>query len=252
MSTDTTDEEPAGGAMTLVEHLAELRRRIIICAIAVAVGAVVVFTLWAPIISFLQGPYADVTSSPENPDGQRLIFTEPAEAFLVRLKVATYGGIALAMPVLLWQLWRFVTPGLHPNEKRWAVPFVVVSLVLFAAGGVLAWLTLPRALDFLVNDITGGELQPLLSAGKYLSLVTLIILAFGFAFEFPVLMMFLLLARIVSTATLRRTRRWAIVLIVTAAAVITPSQDPYTLMFMAVPLYAFYEGVIVIGRILKR
>ena len=252
MSNDTTDEEHAGGAMTLIEHLAELRRRIIICAIAVAVGAVVVFTAWAPIINFLQGPYADVTATTENPDGQQLIFTEPAEAFLVRLKVATYGGIALAMPVLLWQLWRFVTPGLHRNEKRWAVPFVTVSLLLFAAGAVLAWVTLPRALDFLVNDITGGELQPLLSAGKYLSLVTLIILAFGAAFEFPVLMMFLLLARIVSTDTLRRMRRWAIVLIVIAAAVITPSQDPYTLMFMAVPLYVFYEAVIVIGRILKR
>jgi len=252
VSNDTTDEEHAGGAMTLIEHLAELRRRIIICAIAVAVGAVVVFTAWAPIINFLQGPYADVTATTENPDGQQLIFTEPAEAFLVRLKVATYGGIALAMPVLLWQLWRFVTPGLHRNEKRWAVPFVTVSLLLFAAGAVLAWVTLPRALDFLVNDITGGELQPLLSAGKYLSLVTLIILAFGAAFEFPVLMMFLLLARIVSTDTLRRMRRWAIVLIVIAAAVITPSQDPYTLMFMAVPLYVFYEAVIVIGRILKR
>ncbi|HEX5614579.1 MAG TPA: twin-arginine translocase subunit TatC [Acidimicrobiia bacterium] len=252
MSTDTTDEEHAGGAMTLIEHLAELRRRIIICALAVVAGAIVVFSLWAPIIDFLQGPYADVTSSPENPDGQQLIFTEPAEAFLVRLKVATYGGIALAMPVLLWQLWRFITPGLHRNEKRWAVPFVLVSLVLFAGGAVLAWVTLPRALDFLVNDITGGELQPLLSAGKYLSLVTLIILAFGAAFEFPVLLMFLLLARVVSTDTLRRTRRWALVGIVTASAVITPSQDPYTLLFMAVPLYIFYEAVIIIGRILKR
>ena len=240
------------GRMTLVEHLAELRRRVMICIVAVAVGGVVVFVLWGPIIRFLSEPYADVTRSADLPDGRRLIFTDPVEAFMVRLKVAGFGGIALAMPVLLWQVWRFVTPGLHPREKRYAVPFLLTSLALFALGATVAWLTFPRALDFLVNDVAGSELDPFLSAGKYLSLVTLMMLAFGAAFEFPILLVFLLLAGVTSTATLRRGRRWAIVFIVTAAAVITPSQDPYSLAFMALPLYLFYETSIVIGRLMKR
>jgi sec-independent protein translocase protein TatC len=249
---DDTGTRAEAGRMTLVEHLAELRRRVIVCVVAVVVAAVVVFVLWGPIIRFLSEPYADVTRTDAFPDGRRLIFTDPVEAFMVRLKVAGFGGIALAMPVLLWELWRFVTPGLHANEKRYAVPFLLTSLVLFALGGFIAWLTFPKALDFLVNDVAGSELDPFLSAGKYLSLVTLMILAFGAAFEFPILLVFLLLAGVTTTATLRRGRRWAIVLIVTAAAVITPSQDPYSLAFMALPLYVFYEASILIGRLMKR
>jgi sec-independent protein translocase protein TatC len=249
---DDNEEQALGGQMTLIEHLAELRRRIIICIVAVAAGGVVVFFLWGPIISFLQAPYADLTRSEEFPDGRQLAIFGPLDAFAVRLKVATYGGIALAMPVLLWQIWRFVTPGLHRREKRWAVPFIISSLVLFALGVVIAWLTFPKALDFLIVGVSGGELTAVLGAEKYVSLITLMMLAFGAAFEFPVLLLFLVLAGVVETSTLRRGRRWALVLIVAAAAVITPSQDPYSLLFMAVPLYFFYELVIVIGRLLKR
>jgi sec-independent protein translocase protein TatC len=233
--------------MTVVEHLAELRRRIIVCVIAVTIAAVIVYIFSLHIIRFLIDYYEDAT------DGQRnaLIFTGPLDAFATRLKVATYGGIVLALPVWLFQLWRFVTPGLHPREKRYATPFVATSIVLFAAGGLVAMLTLPRALDFLLN-IGGEELEPLLTADRYLSLVTLMILAFGVAFEFPVVLTFLLLARVITTAQLRRWRRAAIVIIVIFAAFITPSQDPYTLLFMAGPMYLFYELCIIIGRVMKR
>jgi sec-independent protein translocase protein TatC len=124
-------------------------------------------------------------------------------------------------------------------------------MVLFALGAFIAMLTLPEALDFLFKA-GGSQQQALLTTDRYLSLVTLMLLAFGLAFEFPVLLVFLLIARVLSTARLRRWRRWAIVLIVTFAAVITPSQDPYSLFFMAVPMYVFYELSIVIGRLLDR
>ena len=233
--------------MTVVEHLAELRRRIIICMIAITIAAVIVYIFSLNIIRFLIDYYEDAT------DGQRdaLIFTGPLDAFATRLKVATYGGFVLALPVWLYQLWRFVTPGLHPREKRYAIPFVATSVVLFAAGGFVALLTLPKALDFLLN-IGGSELEPLLTADRYLSLVTLMIIAFGVAFEFPVVLTFLLLARVVSTAQLRRWRRATIVIIVIFAAFITPSQDPYSLLFMAGPMYLFYELCIIIGRVMKR
>ncbi len=233
--------------MTVVEHLTELRRRLVVCIIAITLGAVVVYIFSLDIIRFLIEYYEDAT------DGQKdaLIFTGPLDAFATRLKVATYGGFILALPVWLFQLWRFVTPGLHPKEKRYAIPFVFTSVLLFAAGGSVAMLTLPKALDFLLN-IGGSELEPLLTADRYLSLVTLMVVAFGVAFEFPVVLTFLLLARVVSTAQLRRWRRATIVIIVIFAAFITPSQDPYSLLFMAGPMYLFYEVCIIIGRVMKR
>ena len=233
--------------MTVVEHLTELRRRVIVCMIAITLGAIVVYIFSLDIIRFLIDYYEDATDGEKN----ALIFTGPLDAFATRLKVATYGGFVLALPVWLFQLWRFVTPGLHPKEKRYAIPFVLTSVVLFAAGGFVAMLTLPKALDFLLN-IGGSELEPLLTADRYLSMVTLMIVAFGVAFEFPVVLTFLLLARVITTAQLRRWRRFTIVFITIFAAVITPSQDPYSLLLMMIPMYLFYEACIILGRILKR
>jgi sec-independent protein translocase protein TatC len=118
--------------MTLVEHLTELRRRLIISAIAVVLGAVVGFLLYGPILSFLSGPYHDITH------GQKLIVTDPLEAFATRLKIAAWSGLFFASPVVLWQLWRFITPGLHPREKRYAIPFIVASILLFMMGAAVA------------------------------------------------------------------------------------------------------------------
>jgi sec-independent protein translocase protein TatC len=244
----------ADGQMTLIEHLTELRRRLFICAIAVALGAVVMFILFPEILHFLEGPYRDVTAGRNacGDEGCDLIATDPLAPFLVRLKVAGYGGLALAIPVLMWEIWRFVVPALNPNEKRYAIPFIISVVVLFAAGCVVAWFTVNKALDFLLIGSVGGEIQPFVTADKYLTLIVLMFLAFGVAFEFPVLLVFLLLAGVVNTAQLRRSRRWALLGIMVFSAIITPSQDPFSLMFMAVPLYVFYEAAIVIGRLLKR
>jgi sec-independent protein translocase protein TatC len=168
-----------------------------------------------------------------------------------RLKVATYGGIVLALPVWLYQLWRFVTPGLNPREKKYAIPFVASAILLFLLGAFVALLTLEPALSFLVN-VGGSSQEAFLTADKYLALVSLMIVAFGVSFEFPVVLVFLLIAHVLKVEQLQHARRWAIVGIFLFAAVITPSQDPYSLFFMAVPMCLFYEGSILIGRILRR
>jgi len=233
--------------MTVVEHLSELRYRIMVSIAAVAVGAIVCYIFAPNIIGWFLDFYRNATNGKRN----AFIFTGPIDAFATRLKVATYGGIVLATPVWLWQLWRFITPGLNPKEKRYAVPFLISSIVLFALGGVVALLTLQPALSFLLTA-GGSELQPLLTADKFIGLVALMIVAFGVAFEFPVVLTFLLIARVISTRQLRQWRRWAIVGIFAFSAVITPSQDPYSLFLMAIPLCIFYEGCIIIGRIMKR
>jgi len=236
-----------GGRMTVVEHLSELRRRIVTSIIAVTLAAIVCFIFSESIIKFLITYYRDATAGEKD----ALIFLGPLDAFLTRIKIATYGGIVLALPVWLFEMWRFITPGLNPKEKRYAIPFVFSSIVLFAMGAFVAFLTLPKALEFLL-DIGGSQLRPELTADKYLSFVSLMAVAFGVAFEFPVVLVFLLLARVLTTQQLRRWRRPAILIIVVFAAVITPSQDPYSLFFMAVPMYIFYETSIIIGRVLKR
>jgi sec-independent protein translocase protein TatC len=248
---DETAIEPAEGRMTLVEHLTELRRRIVICAIAIAVGAIVGFVLYNRTLHLLSHPYAAVTKKRCPPHGCKLVATDPLAPFIVRLKVSTYSGLILALPVVLWQLWRFITPGLNPKEKRYAIPFILSSIILFAAGGTVAWLTFPKALDFLIK-IGGGDISTFFTADKYLTFISLMIVAFGLSFEFPVVLVFLMLARVLKTSTLRKYRRHAVVGITAFAAVITPSQDPYSLFFMAAPMYLFYEGSILIGRMLKR
>ncbi|MFP5317553.1 MAG: twin-arginine translocase subunit TatC [Acidimicrobiia bacterium] len=231
--------------MSLVEHLTELRRRVIVCVIAVGLGGLVAFLLYERILDFLIGPYEEITGR------TTLLITDPLEGFTTRLKIAAFGGLFLASPVVLWQAWRFITPGLHKREKRYAIPFILSSIVLFVAGAALAMLTFDNALRFLVA-VGGENLEAFFTPSKYLSLIVLMMVAFGIAFEFPVLLVFLQLARVLTSQRLRSWRRPALVVIVIVAAVITPSQDPYSLFAMVVPMYLFYEGAILIGRLLKR
>ncbi len=231
--------------MTVVEHLTELRRRLVIAVSALAAGAVVGFVLYDTILRALLGPYVQATGS------STLFITDPLEGFATRIKLAGYTGLVLAMPVVLWQLWRFVTPGLHRRERRMAVPFVLSGVALFALGAALAFYTLPRALEFLVS-IGGENLETIFSPAAYLGLVTFMMIAFGLAFEFPVVLVFLQLAGIVSSRRLGRWRRGTFVFIFVFVAVVTPSQDPYSLFALALPMYVFYEGAVLIGRLLKR
>lgn len=233
--------------MTLAEHIGELRRRLIVSVVALLVTVTVAFVVYPHILNFLKAPYCHVV-------GARhcvLYVIGPLDGLALRIKIATYGGLFLASPVILWELWRFVTPGLRRNEKRYAVPFIIASITLFAAGAVLAYFTFPHALQFLQN-VGGPSLHEIYTPSNYLGLIVALMAVFGLTFEFPVVLVSLELAGVLQPAKLASWRRWAIVVLVAFAAVITPSGDPFSMLALALPLYAFYELSIVIGRVLLR
>ena len=248
-------ERAPEGRMTLVEHLAELRRRLIISALAVTAGATVGFFVYGHILAFLVHPYCHVVPRDVLPANGKctglLLVTDPLEPFTLRLKIAGWAGLFFASPVVLWQVWRFITPGLHPREKRYAIPFILTSILLFALGGVVAMLVFPEALHFL-TFVGGSSLRTFYDPGKYLRLIILMIVAFGVAFEFPVVLVALELAGVLSSRKLSSWRRWAIVIIFLVAAIITPSADPFSMFAMAIPMYIFYELSILVGKLLKK
>jgi len=232
--------------MSLVEHLAELRQRLIICAVAFIAGAIVTYVVYSPLLRFLIHPYCHTT-----PGKCTLYVTGPLEAFGVRLDVTAYGGAVLALPVIVYELWKFVTPGLKAGERRYALPFVLATLVLFCGGAAVAWVTFPHALGFL-HAAGGSNITQIFSPQRYLTLLGALVLIFGLTFEFPVVLVGLELAGVLTPAMLRKWRRIAIVLIVVTSGVITPSSDPFSMLALAVPMLVFYEGSILIGRFIKR
>ncbi len=240
-------DRPTPEAMTLAEHLAELRRRLVISVVAFLVGATVAFVFYEQILHQLQAPYCKVAG--RNHCG--LYITGPLDGLSLRVKVAAYGGLFLASPVIFWELWRFITPGLHKREKRYAIPFVISAVVLFALGAVVAYLTFPHALGFL-DKVGGPSLEQIYDPNKYIGLMIALMVVFGLTFLFPVVLVSLELAGVLSPARLSSWRRWAIVLITVGAAVITPSGDPFSMLALAVPLYVFYEVSIVLGKLLRR
>jgi sec-independent protein translocase protein TatC len=239
--------------MTLSEHLAELRRRIVVSVLAVAVAAVVMFVLYDPWLQdVLGGPYFDLCA--ENPawncqDG--FLVTDLLGAFATRLRVAGYFGLAVALPIVLWQIWRFVVPGLNTKERRYAAPFVLSSIVLFVFGAVVAYVSLPFAVEFLIG-YAGVKSRVDLTADRYISLVTLMMVGFGVGFLFPVLLVFLQLANVLTPRRLLRWWRQAIVVCVAVAAVVTPSGDPFSLAALSVPMVVFYFAATLVGWLLTR
>jgi len=230
--------------MTIIEHLEELRHRLVVSALAFFVGSVVAYIFYDPILDILRLPLDE---------GNKIAGIEVAlsvrgitSAFLVRLKVAIFAGLVLALPVILYQFWRFITPGLEAKEKRYALPFVLGSLGLFSLGAFFAYLVLPQAIGFLLGF--ARDLEPIIFIDEYVGFVSFMVLAFGITFEIPMVILFLGMAGIVSSTRLRKLRRHAAVLSVVIAAVATPSQDPYTLVLMAVPLYLMYEIALLIIR----
>jgi sec-independent protein translocase protein TatC len=232
-------------SMTLVEHLAELRRRVLMCVAAFVVAGSVAFLLYPLILLFLRRPYCDVA-----PSHCGFYITGPLDGLALRVKIAAYGGFFLASPILLWEFWRFITPGLNPKEKRYAVPFIVASIILFSAGCLVAFITFPHALSWL-DSIGGPSLHRIFNPINYISLIVLLMVVFGITFQFPVLLVSLEAAGVVTAKKLSSWRRWVIVLIVVVAGVITPSSDPFSMMALAIPLYVFYEASIIVGRIIE-
>src|SRR6056297_2153904 len=180
MSADEQVQDPASDlTMTLTEHLAELRVRIIRSALAVAVGMVAIIAFYDQVLEFLIQPYQDLCERKDADfcDPQLSIFS-PTEGLSTRVRVGLYGGIIAALPVILWQVWRFIVPALNSKEKKWAVPVVAVSVVLFLAGGALAYYSVGQALEFLIGW-SGAEVNEIFSVQSYVSLIGLMIFAFG-------------------------------------------------------------------------
>jgi sec-independent protein translocase protein TatC len=247
-------QEERAGYMTVVEHLTELRRRIIIALWAVGFAGVAAWFLYEPFKQLLRKPYCrfvDQNPALRPPTGCDLVVSGPVDPMLVKLKVVLFLAIGIALPILLYQLWAFIVPGLTAREKKWSIPFVLSSFVLFVAGGLFSYYTLPRALNFLLG-FAGEGVVSLLSFDRYISFVMLVTLAFGLSFLLPVLLVFLELVGVVTPRWLAKNRRYALFLIFLFAAIVTPSSDPYTMTAMAVPMYLLYEAAIIIGRLAGR
>jgi len=243
--------------MSLVEHLQELRRRLLISALALMATTLgCLFFAYEPIRRFISQPYCDVPKERRfvpagGGDTCALITTAPLDAFSFRFKIAIIAGLVLAAPVLLYQLWAFVTPGLHRHERRYALGFVLGSTLLFAAGTAIAYLVLGTSLNVLLS-FGGAGLTALLTADKYLSFVLGLLLVFGLAFEFPLLVIMLNFAGVLPSEKLRGWRRPALFLCFLFAGVATPSQDPFSMLALAVPLCVLYEGSIIVARLHDR
>ena len=241
--------------MALVEHLRELRNRLGISLLALGVCVVGALIARESIFDLLKRPYCqtEVAQEASERSGNQceLFAFGTFEQFSVSLRVALIAAVVLSAPVWLYQLGAFITPALHRKEKRYAAAFLGAALVLFSTGTVFAYFTISRGLQFLLSF--GGEgIVTLPSIQSYLSFVTLTLLAFGIAFLFPVIVLFLNLVGIFPSARMRSWRRGMVVGIAVASAVLTPSQDPFTFMAMAVPLFALYEGCILIARLRER
>ncbi|CAN5743918.1 hypothetical protein BH23ACT2_BH23ACT2_18000 [soil metagenome] len=237
------------GRMSLMEHLVELRGRLIKCVVAVALGAVVGFLLYIPVLDVLSRPLERLSDTPNVSETFQSF--DPLEIFMLRIKMSIYLGIALAMPFLLWQLWHFVAPGLYQNERRYAGGFVASATTLFLLGAGIAYFVLPEALSFL-QSMGGDNVEYQYTAENYITLILYMMLAFGVGFQFPIVLIFLQLVGVVAPEQLGKFRRFAIVLIWGAAAVITPSGDPISLAALAVPMMIFYEVAIITGRVVRR
>ncbi len=229
--------------MTLVEHLEELRRRLIIIVVTVLAAAIVGFVFSRPVLDILRAPL---------PDGQdTLIFLSPADAFAAQLKIAGFLGIAFAMPVILFHVWRFVTPGLLPNERRYMWPVMLGALLLFALGVSIGYVVIPYALNFLLG-FAGDGLEPALTVDGYIGFVTTMMLGFGVVLEFPILLIGLAKVGILNHRRLAAQRRWALLAIVLFAIVLTPGGDPISPLILAGVMFLLFEASLVIIRLIRR
>jgi len=243
--------EREGASMALGDHLRELRRRLLICVGTVAVMLIPAWFLYPWMIDILNAPYCDALTNLDPDASCKFLETNLLDPFTLRLRIAGYGALFLAMPVILWQLWRFIAPGLYKKERRYALVFTVSATVLFVAGAVTAYLTLTQAVNFLVS-IGGPDVEIRSGIGNFVKLALFMMLAFGVGFQFPVVVVALQMIGVVTPERLSSWRRQAIVLITIIAAGITPSGDPISMFALAIPMYLFFEISIVIGRLWNR
>ncbi|MBN1211736.1 MAG: twin-arginine translocase subunit TatC [candidate division Zixibacteria bacterium] len=224
-------------SMSFVDHLEELRWRLFKAILSVVIAAIIAFYFSDELFQLLIIPLGDV----------KLHVTEVTGSFYAYLKVSLFAGIFGALPVVFYQMWMFISPGLYKQEKKVVIPLVAVSSLLFLIGAVFCYLVvLPLALKFLIG-FSGDILNPIITVGSYISFTGLLLIAFGFAFELPIVAYFLGRVGLISSSFLAKGRRYAIVTILILAAIITPP-DVFTQVLLAIPLYFLYEISIILVK----
>ncbi len=253
MTTDTLDDNPDDKKMPLMEHLIELRKRLVWSLAAFALCFVIAFVFANPIFDFLTRPLATIW---EGQEGRHLIYTALQEKFFANVKVAMFGGLVLAFPIIAAQVWGFVAPGLYKNEKVAFLPFLIATPIMFIAGASFVYyIFIPNAFRFFASfeEVAHDGALAITAEPKvseYLDLIIQLILGFGIVFELPVLLTLLVSAELLETKTLAKNRRYAIVLGFIISAILTPP-DALSMMMMAVPLVGLFEISIVIGKVIE-
>ena len=236
------DDATDAGKMSFFDHLAELRSRIIWSLIPAGIGLAVALYFTDRIMTFLQRPLSKLKAPP--------VFLAPTEYFWTYMKVAMIAGLFVAMPVVLWNVWAFVAPGLHKHERKYAAPFVIIGSLLFLLGGAFALLVvIPFAVQFLVNFGIEKGAQPMISIASYMDFILKFTLAFGLVFELPVVITLLSMLGIVTPQFLSKNRKYAILINFIIAAILTPTPDALNQALMAGPLILLYEVGIIAARI---
>ncbi len=241
--------------MPVLDHLRELRRRVVFILIFVALGAVLGWFLYPHTLEFLRHPYCAVPAkyrfTPRTGPNCALVYQGALEGFTTRLKVSAISGAVFTAPLWLYQIWAFITPGLRKNERRYTIIFVLTSTILFAGGVLLAYVVLTKGLRILIEQAGYGT-QSLLSVGSYISFVVLVLVTFGAAFELPLLVIMANLAGVLPARVLKKSQRIAIFLIFLFAAVATPTTDPFTMCAMAIPMVVLFEGAVLFAVVRDR
>jgi sec-independent protein translocase protein TatC len=231
------------GRMPLMEHIRELRNRLIKGALGIIAGMVVGWFLYARAFTFITDPYCRIAiqhTTGCGSNGHPLVVTGVFDPFFVKLKVAFVVGLVVSSPIWLYQLWAFIAPGLYRREKRWTFAFVGTAVPLFALGGLFAYLAMSRGLRFLLG-LTPEGVRPLITIDTYFGYVMAMLLIFGLAFELPLVLVVLNLAGVVSHAFIRKWRRVMIFLVFVFAGAATPSPDPFSMLLLAVPCVLLVE-----------
>ena len=244
--------------MTLIAHLRELRNRIALALLFILLGTAVCFWWYDHGLgTFIRAPYCSIPSADRALDTGsstgdcRLLVTDVFGGALIRLKIAFIAGVVVSAPFWLYQVWGFISPGLKRNERRYGLAFVSASSILFAMGAVLAYVSLKAGLTLLLG-LAGDNVAVALTAQDYIGFVISILLAFGVSFELPLVAVVLNLVGVLSHAALARARRWIYFLTIVFAAFITPTQDPFTMLLMAVPMCVLFEAAIQVARLVDR
>jgi sec-independent protein translocase protein TatC len=236
VSSDQGDPEPLP-AMGFLDHLEELRRRIVYSIAAVALGFFACWWKVEKIYDIMQRPIMDALRN--NGMSEKLVYLNPTEPFNLYLKIAALAGLFLTSPFVLYQVWMFISPGLYRNEKRYVVPFMVSTIALFSAGGYFGFkIVYPAALNFLISF--GKQFQPMITIKEYTDLFLSIILGMGLIFEMPILVFFLALMGIVTAGWMWKNFRYSILIIFIVAAIVTPTTDILNMCIFAAPMIALY------------